>query len=109
MSDPLPVSAQRAPSAAQLRTFTALALIYLALTAGLVRWAGEPGPTDPHIVVVYGIGILLADLFTASLLGALYRASGRTALLLLACAYLYGGAMAALHMLTFLGASSSAP
>ncbi|HEX4927713.1 MAG TPA: ATP-binding protein [Burkholderiales bacterium] len=104
MKADLPVSVQRAPSTPQLRTFGALAFVYLALTVGLLRWAGEPGPGDPHIVVVYGIAIMLADLFTASLLGALYRGSGRAALLLLACAYFYGGLMAGLHMATFPGA-----
>jgi signal transduction histidine kinase/CheY-like chemotaxis protein len=60
-------------------------------------------------VVVYGSGILIADLCTALMLGALYRGRARTAHLLLACAYLYSGLMAAAHMATFPGALFERP
>jgi signal transduction histidine kinase/CheY-like chemotaxis protein len=96
--------AQRAPSAAQMQTFGALSLVYLAVTAAATHWASDPGPADANIVVVYSLGILMADLATALLLGALYRHSGRASLLWLTCAYLYSGAMAALHMASFPGA-----
>jgi hypothetical protein len=62
---------QRAPSAAQIRTFWLLSLLYVAITAAIVPYAAEPGPAEPQIVVVYAIGVLVADLCTALLLGAL--------------------------------------
>jgi signal transduction histidine kinase/ActR/RegA family two-component response regulator len=95
---------QRSPSTAQLRIFALLSILYAAVTVAVIPWARDPGPADPHIVVVYGIGILVADVFTAVLLGALYRGTGRPALLLLTCAYLYGALMAGAHMATFPGA-----
>jgi signal transduction histidine kinase/CheY-like chemotaxis protein len=95
---------QRAPSMVQLRTFGVLSLAYLAITLTASRWAADPGPMDARIVVVYSIAILVADLCTALLLAALYRHSGRSALLVLACAYLYSGAMAVVHMAAFPGA-----
>ena len=100
---------QRAPSTAQLRTFGVLSFFYVMLTLGAAHWARDPGPSDASIVVVYSIAILMADLCTALMLGALYRHSGRTAQLVLACAYLYAGLMAALHMATFPGALDREP
>jgi signal transduction histidine kinase len=98
---------QRAPSALQLRTFGVLSLAYLAITLAATHWAADPGPADARIVVIYSIAILAADLCTALLLGVLYRHSGRSALLVLACAYLFSGAMAMLHMASFPGALQS--
>ena len=100
---------KRAPTQEQLRIFALLCVLYAALTAAVVPWADAPGPADARIVVVYGIGIAVADLCTALLLGALYRGSGRRVLLVLACAYLFGGAMAAAHMATFPGALFAMP
>ena len=102
-------AAPRAPSAAQIRSFGLLSILVAVITVAVIPWAGEPGPTDPKIVVVYGIGILVADLCTAALLGALYRGNGRPALLLLTCAYLYGALMVGAHMATFPGALDSRP
>lgn len=99
----------RSPTPAQLRSFALLSLMYAAITIAIVPYAGESGPADPGIVVVYGIGILVADLCTAALLGALYRDCGRAPLLILTCAYLYGGLMAGAHMLTFPGALREEP
>ena len=99
----------RAPTPTQLRSFALLSLLYIATTAAVIPFASEPGPADPNIVVVYGIGILVADLCTAGLLGTLYLGSGRTALLLLTCAYLFGGLMAGAHMATFPGALYDRP
>jgi signal transduction histidine kinase/CheY-like chemotaxis protein len=100
---------QRAPSAAQLRSFALLSILYAAITAAMMPWASEPGPADARIVVLYGIGILVADLCTAALLGALYRSNGRPALLVLTCAYLFGGLMSGAHMATFPGALATQP
>jgi signal transduction histidine kinase/CheY-like chemotaxis protein len=100
---------QRAPSAGQVRIFWLLSLLYAAITVAIIPYAAEPGPAEPQIVVVYAIGILVADLCTAALLGALYRGSGRVSLLILACAYLFGALMAAAHMATFPGALYDRP
>ncbi len=104
MKPEIPATGHRAPSAVQLRTFALLSLAYLAITLVATQWASDPGPMDAHIVVVYSIAILAADLCTALLLGVMYESSGRSALLVLACAYLYSGCMAALHMAAFPGA-----
>lgn len=85
MTDALAVE-HRAPAPAQLRTFAVLSLLYVAITLALFPWAQAPGPSDPSIVVVYGLGILIADLCTALMLGALYRSDARGAHLLLTCA-----------------------
>jgi signal transduction histidine kinase/CheY-like chemotaxis protein len=102
-------SKQRALSAAQLRSFGLLSVLYAALTAAVVLSANVPAVAEPKIVVVYGIAILVADLCTAALLGALYRSNGRPALLLLTCAYLYGGLMAGAHMAAYPGALQQEP
>ena len=95
------LSQQRGPSAAQLRIFGLLSILYAVITAAVVPWATEPGPADPQVVVIYGIAILVADVCTAALLAALYRGNGRPVLLVLMCAYLFGALMAAGHMATF--------
>ena len=100
---------QRAPTPAQLRTFALLSILFIAITLTLIPWAQQAGPADPRIVMVYGIGILIAELCTALMLGALYRGTGRRAYLLLACAYLFGGLMAGAHMATFRGALFEQP
>ena len=100
---------QRALSAGQLRSFGVLSVLYAALMVALVLWANVPALAEPKLVVVYGIAILAADLCTAALLGALYRSSARPALLLLTCAYLYGGLMAGAHMAAYPGALQAQP
>jgi signal transduction histidine kinase/CheY-like chemotaxis protein len=109
MSTEAPGLQQRAPTAAQMRTFALLSAVYIALTLAVVPWARLPGPSDPHIVVIYGLAVLVADLCTALMLGALYRGSRRGAHLLLGCAYLYSGLMAGAHMASFRGAVFEAP
>ena len=108
-TDALAPQQQRAPSAAQVRIFWLLSLLYVAIMLAMLPYATEPGPADPRIVVVYSIGIMVAHACTAALLGALYRNSGRTALLLLTAAYLYSALMAGVHLLTFPGALSWRP
>src|SRR4051812_36894521 len=109
MSTDAPALPPRAPTAAQMRTFALLSATFVALTLVLVPWAREPGAADPHIVVVYGFAIAIADFCTALMLGALYRDTGRIAHLLLCCAYLYGGLMAGAHVATFSGALYEQP
>src|SRR5262245_21273138 len=97
------------PTRAQLQSIALLSVLCFAITLAVTPWGRGPGPSDTNIVVVYGIGILVADLCTAALLGALYLGSGRPALLTLACAYFYGGLMAGAHMGTFPGALYEQP
>ena len=109
MATDVPAAPARAPSPAQMRMFAVLSVFYLASAAALTPWAPDPGLADPRIVVVYGLAILIADLCTALMLGALYRGSGRSAHLLLACTYLFGAVMAAAHMAVFPGALFEQP
>ena len=109
MSTDAPALPPRAPTAAQMRTFALLSLTYVALTLAVGPWAREAGTADPHIVVVYGLAVAIADLCTALMLGALYRDTGRTAHLLLCCAYFFGALMAGAHVTTFPGALYEQP
>src|SRR6185369_4521427 len=109
MSTDAPALPPRAPTPAQMRTFALLSATYLVLTLSVVPWAREAGSGDSHIVVVYGLAVAIADLCTALMLGALYRDTGRTAHLLLCCAYFYGALMAVAHITTFPGALYEQP
>ena len=99
----------RAPTQAEKRAFVIVVVLYGALALGVIPWATAPGLVNPHITAMAGTAILVADLCTALLLGAWYRASGRPALLALTLGYFYGGIMAALHLLTYPGALLPAP
>jgi signal transduction histidine kinase/CheY-like chemotaxis protein len=99
----------RAPTQAEKRAFVILVVLYGAGALGVLRWATAPGLVNPHITAMAGIAILVADLCTALLLGAWYRATGRPALLVLTLGYFYGGIMAGLHLLTYPGALLTAP
>ena len=91
----------RAPTRIQFLTFAIFAIAYGALTLSVIPWAQVPGPSDPRIVLAYGATLLIADFCTALLLAEQYRTTGRSALLVLACAYLFGALMALLHMVVF--------
>jgi signal transduction histidine kinase/CheY-like chemotaxis protein len=99
----------RAPRSAELRAFAVLSVAYVALVAAVMPWAQEPGPANPRIATLYGSGILVADLCTTYLLARGYRETGRPALLVLACAYLYSTVMAATHLAVFPGAIFAQP
>src|ERR1044072_336795 len=94
MSTDAPTLPPRAPTPVQMRTFALLSATYVALTLAVVPWAREAGTAASHIVVVYGLAVAIADLCTALMLGALYRDTGRSAHLLLCCAYFYRGLLA---------------
>jgi len=99
----------RAPSVAERRGFVVLVVLYGVLSVALLPWAREPGLANPRITTVVGTAIVVADLCTALLLAAWYRSSGRAPLLALTCGYLWSGAMVALHVVTFPGATFSQP
>ena len=99
----------RVPSAPERRAFVTLTSAYIVGVLAIVPWAGEPGVDDPRVTVVIAAAILLANLGTALLLGAWYRATGRAPLLVLAAGYLYSALMALLHAATFPGALFAQP
>jgi len=92
------------PSPAQLRVFALLALLYGGLTLALLPWSHVPGPRLPEVIAACNGCIALADLCTAALLGREFLRQPRPALLLLACAYVFSGIMALLHLAVFPGA-----
>jgi signal transduction histidine kinase/CheY-like chemotaxis protein len=92
------------PTASQLRLFSLLAVIYGGLTLALLPWSHTPGPRLPQVILACNGCIALADLCTAALLGRQFVRDGRSALLLLACAYVFSGVMALLHLSVFPGA-----
>ena len=55
----------RSPTPTQLRAFALLSLLYAAVTVAVFPYASEAGPADANIVVVYSLGILIADLCTS--------------------------------------------
>jgi len=99
----------RAPSPTERRAFLILVLIYAALAAVILPWAQAPGVRLPQIIAVSNGGIALADLCTALVLGHEFRRSGRPAVLVLLCAYLFSAVMAALQAVVFPGAVFDTP
>ena len=89
--------------------FVVLALVYAVLTAAILPWAQVPGPRTPQIIAVCNGGIALADFCTALVLGYEFRRSGRPALLVLTCAYLFSAIMAAIQASVFPGALFQTP
>ena len=92
------------PTTPQLRVFSILALLYGGLTLALLPWSHTPGPQLPQVIAASNLCIALAELCTAALLGREFTRDARPALLLLACAYVYSGVMALLHLSVFPGA-----
>src|SRR4051812_44303100 len=99
----------RAPSPAERQAFLLLALLYAALAALILPWAQAPGARVPQIIAVSNVGITLADLCTALVLGHEFRRTGRPAVLVLVCAYLFSAVMAALQAAAFPGAVFETP
>jgi signal transduction histidine kinase/CheY-like chemotaxis protein len=99
----------RSPDGIDRFLFALVSIGYAAMTAAFVPLADAPGETNPRIVLAYGASILIADLCTVLLLAVHYRAGGRTALLILLCAYLFSTVMAALHVVLFPGALLAQP
>src|SRR5215813_6910100 len=96
-------------SVAERRVFVVLAVVYAAVTAAMLPWAEVPGPRTPQIIAVCNGGITLADFCTALVLGQEFRRSGRPALLILTCAYLFSAVMAAVQASVFPGALFETP
>jgi len=100
---PASLAAQEATSA-QRRVAAIACAAYGLLALALLPFALRDLPAIPQITGIYATAVFVADLCTFVLLAAQFRASGATWLWVLACAYLYSGLMALLHLLTFPGA-----
>ena len=96
--------AETSASAAQRRTALIACAAYVLLVIGLLPFARNPLPAIPQIAGIYGTAVFIADVCTLVLLSAQFRASKAPWLCVLACAYLYSGLMALLHIATFPGA-----
>jgi two-component sensor histidine kinase len=78
--------------------------IYAVASLAVLPIADQSGPEMPAIASITVVGIAIAELSTSFLLLVWFRDAGTWSLLLLACAYLYGGLMAVCHLLSFPGA-----
>jgi two-component sensor histidine kinase len=81
-----------------------LCVAYVLATLVILPVAHMPGPVVPAVTTTFGAGVMIADLCTSFLLLAQFRGAPTWSMLLLSAAYLYSGAMALLHVLTFPGA-----
>jgi hypothetical protein len=81
-----------------------LCAAYVLATLAILPVAHMPGPVVPAVTTTFGAGVLIADLCTSFLLLVQFRGAPTWSMLLLSAAYLYSGAMALLHILTFPGA-----
>lgn len=86
----------------QQRLALCMSLAVLASVALVLPFATLQLPTLPHISGIYGAATAMIDLATFWLLASAPRQPRSHAIL--AAAYLYGGLMAVLHVLTFPGA-----
>ena len=73
------------------------------ISLSVVSFGSLPIPDIPAITPLFGAVIVTTDLSTGFLLLVMFRVTGRTSLLVLGCAYLLGGAITALHVVTFPG------
>jgi signal transduction histidine kinase/ActR/RegA family two-component response regulator len=96
--------AEEAASPSLRRNVAAACIVYAALIVTLSVFARVRGPALPQFVTVFATGMFLTEICTFLLLLALARSSRSRSVILLACAYLYSGLMALLHLLTFPGA-----
>jgi signal transduction histidine kinase len=92
------------PPPGQRRLVVAACAAYLLAILSLVPLAGTRLVAMPAFTGIFATAVVLADLCTFVLLAAQFRAGRSTWLLVLACAYLFSGIMAALHLSTFPGA-----
>jgi signal transduction histidine kinase len=97
-------SSIRALDPDERQTFLAIWVLFAALNLAVIPWGATPGPEIPAVIGVTGTIAFVAGLLTAYFVGSEYRRTGRTGLLYLTCAYLYGAVMAMLHALSYPGA-----
>ena len=77
---------------------------YTVATLALLTVAARPGPVMPGISAFFAAGVFVTESATAFLLFVRFRDDRTWSLLVLACAYLFSGLMAAPYLLAFPGA-----
>ncbi len=78
--------------------------LYAVATIVLLTVAARPGPVMPGISAFFAAGVFVTETATAFLLFVRFRDDRTWSLLVLACAYLFSGLMAAPYLLAFPGA-----
>ena len=78
--------------------------VYTIATLALLAVAAQPGPVMPGISAFFTAGVFVTETATAFLLFVRFRDDRTWSLLVLACAYLFSGLMAAPYLLAFPGA-----
>lgn len=100
--------ALEAPRASETETqhyfFVWPLVAFSAAALAVLPFAGLPGPAIPAITPIFATLVFSTEMATAVLLLIVFSARPARSILLLACAYLYSGAMALPHLLTFPGA-----
>ncbi|MBI2772203.1 MAG: MASE4 domain-containing protein [Burkholderiales bacterium] len=91
------------PDQNQWRAALAVVLLSLVLFAAMVPFARVPLPPLPGFLPIYQSALVVVDLITMTLLLGQYAILKSRALLVLACAYLFGALMAVAHALSFPG------
>lgn len=92
------------PNREQRQLVAALCIAYAVVILALMPFAGRPLRAVPAFTGIFATAVFIVDVCTFVLLAAQFRAGRNTWLLMLACAYLFSGIMAALHLATFPGA-----
>ena len=83
---------------------TAVLGLFAAAVLALLPIAASKGPEAAAITPAFAALVLVTELTTSYLLFVQFRETRTWSLLLLGCAYLFGGLMPALHLVTFPGA-----
>lgn len=99
---PLLLSAQDATTRSR-NVVSIVIVLSVGIFLALVPFAKEQLPPYPLFVPIYQTVLIVNDLVTAMLLFLQLRVARSSALLVLACAYVYTALMALMHLLTFPG------
>jgi len=89
---------------AQQRAIGAACLLLTAVAVGLLPIAHVPLTKLPEVAGVFGAIVAVADLITCLLLASRVGNDASPSIRTIACAYLFSGLMALLHVATFPGA-----
>jgi signal transduction histidine kinase len=98
-----PFLATLSPGRSQWRAALAVVLISLALFLAAAPLAKTALPPIPAFLPIYEAALVVVDMITMTLLLGQYTILRSRALLVLACAYLFGALMAVAHALSFPG------
>jgi len=98
-----PFLATKLAGAGERRLALGVVLVSLAIFAACAPFARTPLSPVPAFLPVYQSALIINDVITAVLLFGQYGILRSRALLVLACAYLFSGLMAAAHLASFPG------